>query len=421
MSDIPHDRHIESYDELEDVHQYRPGGFHPVHLGDILDGRFEVIHKLGQGAFGIVWLCLDTKSNKWHAVKVMRADHSSKDVEGRVLGRITKRMTPMQLRKDYHILTPDETFWVEGPNGRHPCLVMPVMGCDISIWRLLMLEPHQEQSLRTAKEACHKLMKGMRFLHQNGICHGDFRPANILMQLQSTDGISKAQMLERIKRSMSSEWCEDLVGSEPVIVDFGESFSIDFPPKTTGIPDTFAAPEILFSTGLVGFGSDIWALACTIHQVWSDDPLFTTNEGVRGLVKNFELHLSPLPEPFRSALASRVHKPLVNNGGSDSETQQLLPATWTLDALERTKKSMLSRMPGYSETLEACLGTERVWNKPLPGSDPHASDEDECKPLKYSYPRDEVLMFGDLLRKMLKYDPTERISIDEVMKHEWVR
>lgn len=39
------------FDDVEDREDYRPGGFHPVHLGDTIgkDSRFRVIHKLGNG------------------------------------------------------------------------------------------------------------------------------------------------------------------------------------------------------------------------------------------------------------------------------------------------------------------------------------------------------------------------------------
>ena len=41
---------------------YRPGGLHPVSLGDVLkDGRYRIIRKLGNGAYSTVWLVKDAQ------------------------------------------------------------------------------------------------------------------------------------------------------------------------------------------------------------------------------------------------------------------------------------------------------------------------------------------------------------------------
>ena len=41
-------------ERVEDVNFYKPGGLHPVLLGDILDGRFKVVNKLGYGVAATV-------------------------------------------------------------------------------------------------------------------------------------------------------------------------------------------------------------------------------------------------------------------------------------------------------------------------------------------------------------------------------
>jgi len=44
----------------EDIAQYCPGGYHPVHLGDCFkNGQYQIIHKLGFGSFSTVWLARD--------------------------------------------------------------------------------------------------------------------------------------------------------------------------------------------------------------------------------------------------------------------------------------------------------------------------------------------------------------------------
>jgi len=45
------------------IEAYRPGGDHPVHIGDVHhEGRYQVIKKLGYGSFSTVWLAYDTRS-----------------------------------------------------------------------------------------------------------------------------------------------------------------------------------------------------------------------------------------------------------------------------------------------------------------------------------------------------------------------
>ena len=46
----------------EEMSMYRPGGFHPVCLGDTFkDGRYKIYHKLGWGGYSTVWLAKDKR------------------------------------------------------------------------------------------------------------------------------------------------------------------------------------------------------------------------------------------------------------------------------------------------------------------------------------------------------------------------
>lgn len=40
---------------------YHPGGYHPVHLGDIFNDQYRVIRKLGEGSYSTVWLARDLR------------------------------------------------------------------------------------------------------------------------------------------------------------------------------------------------------------------------------------------------------------------------------------------------------------------------------------------------------------------------
>lgn len=56
----------------EEMSKYRPGGFHPVCLGDTFkNGRYKIHHKLGWGGYSTVWLAKDAKyiTMKWYRVR----------------------------------------------------------------------------------------------------------------------------------------------------------------------------------------------------------------------------------------------------------------------------------------------------------------------------------------------------------------
>lgn len=38
-----------------------PGGYYPVRIGDLFNGRYHVVRKLGWGHFSTVWLCWDIR------------------------------------------------------------------------------------------------------------------------------------------------------------------------------------------------------------------------------------------------------------------------------------------------------------------------------------------------------------------------
>lgn len=64
-SEIPEDREARRFvatcAPCEWEEEYRPGGFHPINLGDTFcDRKYKVIRKLGYGSSSTVWLAVST-------------------------------------------------------------------------------------------------------------------------------------------------------------------------------------------------------------------------------------------------------------------------------------------------------------------------------------------------------------------------
>lgn len=57
------------YDAVEPVEEYRPGGYHPVHVHDLFNQRYEVIGKLAYGQFPRYGLRVT--ESEYHPGKIM--------------------------------------------------------------------------------------------------------------------------------------------------------------------------------------------------------------------------------------------------------------------------------------------------------------------------------------------------------------
>lgn len=109
--------------DTEDIERYKAGGFHPVHLGDCFDGdRYKVVHKFGAGGFSTVWLARDKRMNAWVALKIVDAEHSASTEEKITLIRSTLQRRGLLMPTEEHF-----HFSIKGPNGRHFCLILPVL------------------------------------------------------------------------------------------------------------------------------------------------------------------------------------------------------------------------------------------------------------------------------------------------------
>ncbi|KAJ4359183.1 hypothetical protein N0V85_009464 [Neurospora sp. IMI 360204] len=333
------------WDYAEPLENYKPGGLHPIILGDRLgdNGRFRVVHKLGHGGYGTVWLCQDTLSStpKWRAVKVMSANESKPDCAELRAMEAFRDINCSTIENDFNISAPLEHFWIEGPNGRHLALLFVL--CANTTNHMFSIHGHNRALF---KDLCFQLAKSLELIHSRGLCHGDFRPDNILVRLcDGVDSLPEETLLKSfydggkldtvriisledekpITRASAPSVPEQLVDRATIdfhsgvcaaslaVTDFGVSYSPLDPPKegATGIPLEYASPEERFrQRALLGPASDIWALGCCILNLALDfTPFAHVEEGDDDDVHAAKMEdlMGPIPEPFR-AVYKEEHK-----------------------------------------------------------------------------------------------------------------
>ncbi|KAI3333720.1 kinase-like domain-containing protein [Ustulina deusta] len=313
---------LPTYARVENLGRYAAGGFHPIHLGDHIgpDERFEVHHKLGYSDACTVWLCLDRQNDRPVGVKILQAEKSTEShPEVAALG-LFKGIDQQELQSN-HIFTVDEHFWIDGPNGRHLCLVVQVLGPAIS-YSLRGIDLDTPDLLT---DLCFQAAQCLKYLHDKKICHGDFRPDNMRLQLD-LDAMSTVNVYELFGEPRvwhlkgSREGNNDkrpryLV--EPVSVASVESkyrtgqiaidnFSASNREDDAIDPQIFdthyTAPEIRFLKKSSGFSSDIWSLASTIHFVRTTKLLLARLNSRSSLVSWLAWVCGPFPQNYWTAV-----------------------------------------------------------------------------------------------------------------------
>ena len=204
-------------------------------IGSVVDGKYTIINKIGQGGFSSVYLAVDQATRKRWAVKEILKE-KSKNCE--VI--LDSFQTELSIIKSLnHPAIPSIIDVIESPESF--ILVMDYVQ-GISLQRVLEMGKSlsEEETLRIAKQLCDILS----YLHNrpSPIIYRDMKPANVMLQ---PDGGVK-------------------------IIDFGTARQY----KTDAIEDTtclgtrgYAAPEQYGGMGQTDARTDIYSLGVTLYHL----------------------------------------------------------------------------------------------------------------------------------------------------------
>jgi serine/threonine protein kinase len=102
-----------------------------------------------------------------------------------------------------HITILLDEFQHEGPNGKHQCLVFEAMGASVAslVEELPENKPKVYGKVERypkwmAKKILLHALRGLAFLHRNGVVHGDIQPGNILFSIQGIDNIKEDELVQ---------------------------------------------------------------------------------------------------------------------------------------------------------------------------------------------------------------------------------
>ena len=455
---------ISDDEDREGDDEYGKGGYHRVSIGDRFGrgNRYRVERKLGWGHFSTVWIVSDLETQKndereekedvdgskeenaceTYALKIQKsASHyveaardeieilkqiasgqkEKKDIKGEKEGEASKYSENAK-----HVVQLVDSFEHKGANGTHVCMVFERLGDNLLT--LIKRYEYLGVPMQGVRRIATGILKGLDYLHrEREIIHTDLKPENVLlttilppkMSKRSrssssvmTIGVGKAttptkmeqmtkdlgnmnmpntsyinnngeentqQQIEskRIqKRPRFSLSPEELDNLDVKIVDLGNAcwtykqFTSDIQTRQ------YRSPEVILGAKY-GASCDIWSLACVIFELVTGDVLFDPRSGETH--ERDDDHLALMMElagkrmPKKISLGGKRSKDFFNRSCDLRNIKTL--KFWTLD---------------------------RVFVE------------------KYRLDEDEAMDLTAFLKPMLDFDPKNRATAEELLKHPWL-
>ncbi|XP_039605219.1 SRSF protein kinase 1b isoform X1 [Polypterus senegalus] len=168
-------------EEQEDPNDYCKGGYHHVKIGDLFNGRYHVIRKLGWGHFSTVWLAWDIQGKRFVAMKVVKsAEHYTETALDEIkLLRCVRNTDPCDPNREMVVQLLDD-FKISGINGTHVCMVFEVLGHHLLKW--IIKSNYQGLPIACVRSIIKQVLQGLDYLHSKcKIIHTDIKPENILL------------------------------------------------------------------------------------------------------------------------------------------------------------------------------------------------------------------------------------------------
>ncbi|XP_016137581.1 SRSF protein kinase 1-like isoform X4 [Sinocyclocheilus grahami] len=170
-------------EEQEDPNDYCKGGYHHVKIGDLFNGRYHVIRKLGWGHFSTVWLAWDIQGKRFVAMKVVKsAEHYTETALDEIKLLRAVRNTDQNDPSREKVVQLLDDFKISGVNGTHVCMVFEVLGHHLL--KCIIKSNYQGLPLPCVKSIIRQVLQGLDYLHTKcKIIHTDIKPENILMDV----------------------------------------------------------------------------------------------------------------------------------------------------------------------------------------------------------------------------------------------
>jgi serine/threonine-protein kinase PRP4 len=222
-----------------------PDGYYKIISNELVNaGRYRMVKGLGRGVFANVAQAEDVQSGGGQlvAIKIVRRNDAMRKASQKEM-EFLRRLNEEDPQDKRHIIRLLSSFDHKG----HFCIVFEHMSKNL---RDLLKEETSGHglSLQAVKTYARQMFSGLKHLQDCEIIHADLKPDNILVSLDK----------KTVKLCDLGTAADKRDNSEPT-------------PYL--VSRFYRSPEIILGME-IGYGIDMWAIGCTIYELWTGKILF---------------------------------------------------------------------------------------------------------------------------------------------------
>ncbi|RDL34660.1 Uncharacterized protein BP5553_07788 [Venustampulla echinocandica] len=372
--------------EEETLPDYIASRYYPTRIGEVIKEQYQVVGKLGFGSTSTAWLARDMNGRRYVMLKIfVQASSMGQQVDHELKMYRRMEQSPKGHPGREAVRTLLDTFYIDGPEDKHRCLVHPPLW--ESVLTFLRRNPVERLPSAVMAFVLQRLFLALDYLHTEcQIIHTDIKADNIMLGMNDDSVFSdfEEKELQRpvprkevdidgrtIYMSRDLRIPNDL--GAPVLCDFGSAVLGDQYHSEFIQPNIYRAPEVILGVPWT-YSVDIWNVGCMIWDIYEGGSLFTGQD--------------PEFQKYRS----RAHLADIIN--------LLGPPPPSLIAQGELKEKFFS----------GDFRTENLLKGQVPLEERETTLEGE----------EEREAFLRLMRKMLQWEPGKRSSAKELGGDEWI-
>ncbi|XP_078036412.1 mitogen-activated protein kinase 15 isoform X1 [Augochlora pura] len=240
--------------------------------------HYDIVRRLGKGAYGIVWKAIDKKNKETVAVKkIFDAFQNQTDAQ-RTFREI---MFLLSFANHENIIRLIGLH--KANNDRDIYLVFEYMEIDL----------HNVIKKGNLLKDIHKvfimyqLFKAIKYIHSGNVIHRDLKPSNVLLNTQCQCKIADFGLARSVTQIGEGD---GETGSDPTLTDYVAT-------------RWYRAPEILVASKRYTKGIDMWSLGCILGEMLLGKPLFPGSSTINQVERIMATLAPPTKEDLLSVCA----------------------------------------------------------------------------------------------------------------------